>query len=438
MGNKLTNSCNKGPLELIFLGGIFPQEDEPALCELNRVQLQFAANHFQLALLEGFTQDPRIRRVTVINAPFVGSWPRLSRIRYFQRNIKYNFIGFKHHPLPFWNLFALKQVDRLIRVSWAVGRYLWPSAGRMSRAIVVYSAHTPFLWGAILARSVIRSSVPIWLVLPDLPEYFNLSQKSGFLYRILKGVDVWLFRKACKKVDAFAVLTEAMLGRIQTAGKPSLVIEGIYRPAGVEEAIPIGKVEPDAEGIRFLYTGGLFKAYGVELLISAFRRLEHPAARLYLAGTGESIAFIQSQATLDPRIHYLGQLPSCFARAWQQRVDFLVNPRCDSGEFTRYSFPSKIIEYFASGTPTIMCPLSGVPDEYRRLAIMTANGSEDALLEALREACSMPALDRSSLGAAARDFVLTHKSPRSQCDRLLTTFSHTVSRCEHSRLPPNL
>lgn len=35
----------------------------------------------------------------------------------------------------------------------------------------------------------------------------------------------------------------------------------------------------------------------------------------------------------------------------QSESEILVNPRNDNNEFTKYSFPSKVIEYLGSGTP---------------------------------------------------------------------------------------
>ena len=46
----------------------------------------------------------------------------------------------------------------------------------------------------------------------------------------------------------------------------------------------------------------------------------------------------------------------------QCEATLLVNPRPSDKEFCKYSFPSKTIEYMASGTPVLMTKLPGVPD----------------------------------------------------------------------------
>lgn len=48
----------------------------------------------------------------------------------------------------------------------------------------------------------------------------------------------------------------------------------------------------------------------------------------------------------------------------QVKCDVLVNPRSNNDEFTKYSFPSKTMEYLLSGSKVVMYPLSGIPQEY--------------------------------------------------------------------------
>ena len=43
----------------------------------------------------------------------------------------------------------------------------------------------------------------------------------------------------------------------------------------------------------------------------------------------------------------------------------LVNPRPDNEEYTRYSFPSKNIEYLLTGKPVVAYLLSGMPEVYQ-------------------------------------------------------------------------
>ena len=66
----------------------------------------------------------------------------------------------------------------------------------------------------------------------------------------------------------------------------------------------------------------------------------------------------------DPRVAYLGEIPRNKLLAYQKDADLLINPRINAGIFTRYSFPSKNMEYMSSGTPMVGYKLEGIPEEY--------------------------------------------------------------------------
>jgi len=97
----------------------------------------------------------------------------------------------------------------------------------------------------------------------------------------------------------------------------------------------------------------------------------------------------------------------------------MVNPRRPEGEFTRYSFPSKTMEYLASGRPVIMHWLAGIPEDYRPYLITPDTGDAQGLAAAMRRVAALPQAELRRIGAPGRDFVLTHKSPRVQIGKLL-------------------
>lgn len=63
----------------------------------------------------------------------------------------------------------------------------------------------------------------------------------------------------------------------------------------------------------------------------------------------------------------------------QQQATLLVNPRKGHEEYTKYSFPSKTMEYMASGTPTIMYKLPGLPIEYEEYLVLLPDNSQETL-----------------------------------------------------------
>ena len=48
----------------------------------------------------------------------------------------------------------------------------------------------------------------------------------------------------------------------------------------------------------------------------------------------------------------------------ERRATVMINPTPARLNFTKYFFPSKTMEYLASGTPTVMYRLGCMPKEY--------------------------------------------------------------------------
>ena len=94
----------------------------------------------------------------------------------------------------------------------------------------------------------------------------------------------------------------------------------------------------------------------------------------------------------------------------QQKATLLVNPRQNNEEFTKYSFPSKNLEYMLSGRPTICYMLDGVPDEYSNYLIVPENDSVEALAEAIKSVFDKTYEEQSQIGIKARNFVLENKN----------------------------
>ena len=64
----------------------------------------------------------------------------------------------------------------------------------------------------------------------------------------------------------------------------------------------------------------------------------------------------------------------------------MINPRSTLDDFTKYSFPSKTIEYMYSGTPLLTTRLKGIPNEYFDFVFSAENNTEEFFDAAIREA----------------------------------------------------
>ncbi|MBP3360682.1 MAG: hypothetical protein J6N52_07515 [Clostridia bacterium] len=96
----------------------------------------------------------------------------------------------------------------------------------------------------------------------------------------------------------------------------------------------------------------------------------------------------------------------------------LVNPRSATDEFTKYSFPSKTMEYMLSGTPVVMYKLAGIPDEYDEYLNYFDVTSKACIKDKIVEICEMSLCERGMIGNRARQFILT-KSNKTQMKKFM-------------------
>lgn len=120
----------------------------------------------------------------------------------------------------------------------------------------------------------------------------------------------------------------------------------------------------------------------------------------------------------DSRISFLGQLPRNEVIKWQKKATVLVNPRQNNEEFTKYSFPSKTMEYLSSGIPVVAYKLDGIPDEYDQYIQYVADDSIESLKKKLVEVCEMTREERQELGNIGRNFVLMKKNSTIQVRKI--------------------
>ena len=104
---------------------------------------------------------------------------------------------------------------------------------------------------------------------------------------------------------------------------------------------------------------------------------------------------------------------------WQKQATVLVNPRQNNEEFTKYSFPSKTMEYLSSGIPVVAYKLDGIPDEYDAYIQYVEDDSIESLKKKLIEVCELSDEERQSLGSAGRAFVLTEKNSTIQVKKIV-------------------
>lgn len=249
--------------------------------------------------------------------------------------------------------------------------------------------------------------IPLVLIVTDLPDMLSFSRPE-------RRIGNRLFAHA----DGFIFLTEAMNGRLNQKQKPYLVMEG-HADADVPVRDPASTYERTEGKKVVLYAGSLMEIYGIGNLTEGFLEANVPGSELWIYGDGDYRAALEKTAQAHETIRYFGVCDNQTIVEREQKASLLVNPRPSDPEYTKYSFPSKNMEYMASGTPVLTTKLPGMPKEYDPFVYCIGDESAGGVAAALREVLGTDERIRNEKGAAARSFVLQNKTNVGQAARVI-------------------
>ena len=362
----------------LFLCGVFSDEHEPEIVAMSKRTIEYSANVFQKKLIDGFQRNSFA--LEVLSAPFIGSYPNVSAIAQFKG---FSIKADQYHYVNFNNIWGIRNISRAQALKKAVIPFA--NSKEDGKIIFVYSPHTPFLEAAVYAKRL-DSTIKICLILPDLPQYMNLNAKISAIYKLGKKYDIKKFEKLNRYVDSYMLLTEAMKDVVDVHGKRYMVVEGIVDTAELpadKDKVPSKTTEEK----YIVYTGKLNAKFGVKHLVDAFMKLKNKDYRLILCGKGDAESYVCEKSQEDGRILYQGQVTPQVAKQWVTQADVLVNPRKNDEEYTKYSFPSKNIEYLLSGHPVVGYMLDGIPKVYENFMYMVQGDSDTDFAQAIE--CAM-------------------------------------------------
>ena len=180
----------------------------------------------------------------------------------------------------------------------------------------------------------------------------------------------------------------------------------------------VNKKTKNNKKIRILYTGGLEEKYGIISLLNAIELLDNDNIELHICGSGTAEKYLSTKAAQNSNIILHGKVSNKQAIQLQINSDILINPRTNEGDYTKFSFPSKTIEYLVSGTPMIGYKLDGIPDEYDKYITYVNGSTIDDLAYTINKLVSMGDECRVKLGKEARNFIIKHKNPIVQMQRV--------------------
>ncbi|HEY5589186.1 MAG TPA: glycosyltransferase [Candidatus Paceibacterota bacterium] len=280
--------------------------------------------------------------------------------------------------------------------------------------IIMDAAYITMIPFVLLASSIIKCKK--LAIFCDIYEYMgdvkDARVKSKYLHIIVR----YFVSLSYKMIDAFILLTEQMNDIVNRSNKPFIIMEGLV---DIEMENIDNLIKNKHSKNVIIYAGALRMQYGLKNLIDGFMDYADDNAMLWIFGTGDYSQEIKLATKKDSRIVFYGLVDNSIVVKKEIEATLLVNPRPANQEFTKFSFPSKNMEYMVSGTPVLSTKMPGIPEEYfEHMYIINGDTARDITLS-LIEVFQKSKEELNKKGVDAKFFVLEKKNNIAQAMRIV-------------------
>ena len=390
-------------MKYAFLTMLIPHQLKDETRERSKNNMQDAASALQWHIYEGLCANIE-ESIKLFNILPVGSFPQYYSRPFIKKSTFDDEFNKEHVNIDFCNVKLVRKWHQPKKIFKQLKAWCTENSG--DKTLFVYTISAPFM-SAVAKLKKHYPELRVCAIIADLPNMSSLSSNKGFFEKLLEEKLASDSYYCIDCVDAFVLLTRQMADYMKIS-RPYVVMEGISTPSKELER------RQNNETKTILYTGTLHKKFGILNLVDAFKKIEAKNYRLVICGVGDSESEIVAAAKQDERIVFRGQLTRDEVLMLQQEATVLVNPRQNNEEFTKYSFPSKNLEYLSSGVPLIAYKLDGIPDEYDDYINYVPDNSIIALRDKLIEVCEDVGGFAAERASKAARFVRDEKNARKQ------------------------
>ena len=306
--------------------------------------------------------------------------------------------GVKYKHLRTINLPIIKQLLNAVGVYFNVLKY----GGKESFVICDGLSYLASKAAVIACKLKRLKSV---VIITDLPE-FLVGRDNPAVQR---------YRKLFDQFSGYVLLTEEMAVKLGYKDRPYIVIEGQVDSLENREVLEAKQYDKKI----VMYAGIVRKLYGLKILVEGFIKADLPNYELHIYGNGDYADEIDEISKHNNNVKHFPSQPNTTIVEKEKRAFLLVNPRPTNEEYTKYSFPSKNMEYMVSGTAVLTTNIPGMPSEYKQYVYLIEDETEDGVCNAFKKLSELSEEDIIGKGRLAREFVLTNKNNKKQTNRII-------------------
>lgn len=360
----------------------------------------------------------------ILSAYPVPSFPATKRLYYPKSCLQFD-NELNINMIPFINVTPIKQLSMGMASYFEIVRW-GNKAGPGDKVIFTFNISVPP--GIFLLAAARRIGARVVAMIYDI----NVPGET--VPRTLPYViDFWQHKKTLRCYDGLVVITKE-IAQDFAPGIPHICVEGGIGFDLIEQYRVLEKTTTrDSDHFVIVAAGGLKEVNGTPEILTAFHHLKGDRYRLHIAGTGPLEGLVKDAVQKDPRISFHGFLKFDDVLKLYAAADVLVNMRLTQRVNTRYFFPSKTMEYLASGVPVITTCPGAMADEFGDFAYLLREETAVALADMIKTVEVLPTEQRIARGRAARQYMIEHKTWDAQAKRIAQFLNGIAGRKQHSK-----
>lgn len=221
-------------------------------------------------------------------------------------------------------------------------------------------------------------------------------------------------RRLLRRVDGIIAITP-FLGRELAPGVPSLVVRGAVADDALTRAdtdtatVRDRAPRPDGQRLtRIVYAGNLTLRYNLAAAIAMMEHLPVDRFVLDVYGRGALEAPVQAAAESIPHVRFHGAVAESAVPPLLREADLLLALLTPDDELARFTFPSKLFESLASGTPVLTTDLPTLNEEMRDHLVVVTDLDPEHLASVVTRVCGRSPEEKQAAATGALEFLRQH------------------------------
>lgn len=403
----MKQKINGGQKNILYISSACNRSYKKIIDKNCAIPTQMSIVNFHNAIIDGLYEND-CNLYSLIGLPV--SY-KISKKMFWEKNIIeqnnkiYNQVGFINIPI-------LKQLSVAINIKKNVKKWIKDMQGVNNKFVVVDASFVSVL--PFIYKIIIKNKIPIIGIFADIYDYMFDTVNQTKKLKIVKKITLKKMKKVYDSFCGYVFITEQMDNLINHLNKPYIVLEGLLD----EEIFKDIKIKSKKTN-TIMYAGGINEKYGIKELFKCFLKDTMKDYKLILCGNGDLSEYIEKNKFKSNNIKYLGAISHEEVLRLEKEVNVLINTRPIEDEYTKYSFPSKTIEYMFSGTPVLTTNLPGIPSEYKKYLFFLEKVDAETMEKSIKEILSKEKEELEQFGKNAKEFILKNKIKKAQANKIL-------------------